>query len=131
MMARFVQIDLESPDPTDAVNAFLWNMRKAKELGFVAPNKWMMAEHFFHGEVGLVFYSSSGGTIALAADEAALDSDDSFEVMKFVMGRVAERRKAKRQKKSESPAENSETRTLPIMPSQRGGLAREAQKADV
>jgi hypothetical protein len=93
-------VDCRSPDPTNAINGFLWNMYRAKELGFTPSSAHMMAEHFLRGDVSLVFYSSSGGIISLAADDDALDNDDSFEMVKFIMERVAARRKARREKEA-------------------------------
>jgi hypothetical protein len=128
-MARTMQINVDSPDPSDAISALLWNLHNAKVLGFTLPNKWMMAEHFLRDDVSVVFYSSTGGIITLAADEEALSSDDAFETVKFVMERVAARRRAKRLEASPLPNAEVEKpeRVLPVMPRQKGGLVRAKQ----
>jgi hypothetical protein len=95
---REIMVDTHSPDPTNAINGFLWNMHRAREIGFAPSSEHMMAEHFLRGDVKLVFYSSAGGILSFAADEEALDSEDSFEMMQFMIERVAARRKAKREK---------------------------------
>jgi hypothetical protein len=95
-------VDCNSPDPSNAINAFLYNMNKARALGFTPSSAHMMAEHFLRRDVSLVFYSSAGGIISLAADDETLDSDDAFEAVKFIMERVAERRKRKREAAKEA-----------------------------
>lgn len=112
MAQRTVLLELDSPDPTKAINAFLWNMSKARSLGFMPSTEHIMAEHFFRGDVRIVFYSSSGGVISLCADDDALDSDDSFEAVKFIMERVAARRKGRREEAAEQIKLSAETAEL-------------------
>jgi hypothetical protein len=137
-MTRPLTIDLDSPDPTNAINAFLWNMNKARALGFTPPNKWTIAEHFLRDDVSLVFYGAGGGTIVLGADEVALDDKESWAFVMQLIERVTERRKAKREAESaaappptEAAPHDEAERALPIMPRQKGGLSRAAQKANV
>jgi hypothetical protein len=97
-------VDCRSPDPTNAINGFLWNMNRARELGFAPSSAHTMAEHFFRNDVKLVFYSSASGTIALCADDDALDADESFEVIQLVMERVKERRRKLREEREAASA---------------------------
>jgi hypothetical protein len=99
-----LMVDCRSPDPTNAINGFLWNMNRARELGFLPSNAHTMAEHFFRDDVRLVFYSSAFGTIALCADDDALDADESFEVIQLVIERVKERRRKLREEREAASA---------------------------
>lgn len=134
-MTRLSQVDLDSPDPTDAINAFFWNMNKARALGFTPPIRWTLAEHFLRNDASLVFYGPGGGTMVLDADDMALTHEDSWEFVKFLIERVTERRKAKLADApsgeiEEAPVKEEAVRSLPLMSRQRGGLTRASQKVD-
>lgn len=94
-MTSFTQIDLDSPDPTEAINAFLWNMNKARSLGFTPPYKWVVAEHFFRDDVSLLYYSARGGALLFNAKDETFDSEESWDFLRTLMDRIVERRKVK------------------------------------
>lgn len=90
MVERTTLLELDSPDPTKAINAFLWNMNKARSLGFTPKSEHVLAEHLFREDVKLIFYSSANGVISLCGSEDVLDEDDSVEILKFVVERRRE-----------------------------------------
>jgi hypothetical protein len=93
---RFLQVDRDNPDPTDAINAFLWNMNKARSLGFTPSTEHIMAEHLFRGDVRLIFYTSLGGVVSIIADDDALDADDTFDTVKFMFERIKARKQRRK-----------------------------------
>lgn len=95
-----ITVVTSNPDPTDAINAFLWCMAKARELGMMPSTEHVLAEHLFRKDASLVFYSSSGGVTALCMDEDALSDEDTFEMLQF----VAERRRKRLHEKREAEA---------------------------
>jgi hypothetical protein len=40
---RELMVNCQSPDPTNAINGFLWNMARARELGFTPSTEHVMA----------------------------------------------------------------------------------------
>lgn len=97
-----ITIDTKNPDPTEAINAFLWCMTKARELGMLPPTEHTLAEHMFRKDAKLIFYSSAGGITALCMDEDALDDDDAFEMIEFVAARRKKNLAAKREREREA-----------------------------
>jgi hypothetical protein len=99
------RIDTNNPDPTSAINAFLWCMNKARSLGMTPPTEHILAEAMFRGSVSCMFYTSGQtGTMSLVCDEGSLTDDDSFE---FMM-ELAKRRKLRLQERKKAEQEERE-----------------------
>ncbi len=95
-----VMVDTSNPDPTKAIDAFLWCMVKARELGMSPPTEHVLAEHLFRKSAKVIFYSSMSGLTSLVMDEEAMDDigdDDMFDFMMSVLKRRKEGRRAKRE----------------------------------
>lgn len=116
-----IAVDLNSADPTNAINAFFHNMNKVRSLGMTPRTEWSLAEELLRGQVKVMLYTSRGCAITLTDDEDALDQEETWELMLFAIDKI----KARRERKPDEEA----VRSLPIMPRQKGGLVRAAQKA--
>lgn len=82
-----IMVQTSNPDPTMAVNAFLWIMNKIRSLGMVPKTEHTLAEHLLRGDAKIIFYSSAGGIISLVQDQESVDDDDAFDVLEFIMER--------------------------------------------
>lgn len=97
---RPVMVDIDDADPTAAINAFLQNLNKQRELGLCPRTEHVLAEHLFRGDAKIVFYSSARGIISLVESDDMLDDDDAMETLLF----IAERRKKRKAKKAAEAA---------------------------
>lgn len=98
-MTRYpiVTVNTVNPDPTDAINAFLWTLQKARELGMSPPTEHLLAEHLFRKDVKIMFYTNSGGIWSLVMnDEAELDEDDMFDLYTELVSRIIKSRRARK-----------------------------------
>lgn len=91
------QIDTRNPDPTVAINAFLWTMAKARELGMMPKTEHQLAAELLSGDARCLFYSNSGGVQSIVMDDDALSDDDAFEMIIWIAERQKKRRKEKRE----------------------------------
>jgi hypothetical protein len=98
-------VDCGSPDPTNAINAFLHNMNKARSLGMIPRTEHVLAEHLFRGDAKVIFYSSLKGVMSIVADDEILSDDDDLEFLKWIV----ERKKAHLQRRREKAAIAVET----------------------
>lgn len=107
-----ITINTRDPDPEMAINAFLWCLHRARDLGFVPPTEHCLAEHLFRKDAKVIFYSSSSGVTSIVMDEASLnnlDEDDTFEFITNMLQRQAQRRREKRNAASGIEARSDET----------------------
>lgn len=91
-----ITIDTNNPDPTKAINAFLWCMNKALELGMVPPTEHTLAAHLFRKSAGVVFYSSAGGVTSIVLDNEQVGDELDDEMLDMAVQIIRRRRKAKR-----------------------------------
>lgn len=99
MTYPIITINTSNPDPTNAINAFLWCMAKARELGMMPPTEHILAEHMFRRSAKIIYYSSMSGVTSLVMDEEAadgLEAEDALDFAIAVMKRRKERHREKR-----------------------------------
>ena len=89
-----ISVNTDTPDPTDAINVFLLNMVRARELGFVPRTEHALAEHLFRQDVKVMFYSSASGIVSLVSNDDW--DEDAFETVQFLMERRIASRRRKR-----------------------------------
>ena len=97
-----------NPDPTNAINAFLWCMSRARDIGMSPPTEHALAEQLFRKDARIMFYSSMNGVASLVMDDEAageLADDDTFDFMISMLRRRAERAKARRAEQAELAAQ--------------------------
>lgn len=89
-MSRPITIDLHDPDPRSALNAFTWNMAKARELGFTPTTEMHLIEQLIRKEVSVGYYTSMGGGVLaiVASDTPNLFDDADFEAATFALTRL-------------------------------------------
>lgn len=93
---HIVRVDINSADPTDAINAFLHALNRQRALGLCPRTEHILAEHLMRGDAKIVFYSSASGIISLVQDDESINDEDAFEVLKFIMERRKRRAKERR-----------------------------------
>ncbi|SES09009.1 hypothetical protein [Sphingobium sp. YR768] len=74
-----IVVQTANPDPTMAVNAFLWVMNRIRSLGI--------------------------GIISLVQDQESVDDEDAFEVLEFIMAR---RKKRAQERRDAAPMKEGE-----------------------
>jgi hypothetical protein len=93
-------IDLDSPDPTAALNAFTWAMANARKLGFTPRTEHSLIEHLIRGDAKVIFYSTIGGDlVSIVESEDAFPDDTSedewFELIELMSRQRGRRRRAR------------------------------------
>jgi len=104
-MARTITIDLDSPDPTSACNAFLWAMHNARKLGFTPKTTHGLIEHLIKDEVAVMYYSSGSSIVSLVESRDLREDEQSFDDLMEVVSLMAEHRKRRRLRKEAQAAE--------------------------
>ena len=85
-----------TPDPTTAINDFLWSMSKARSLGMTPCTEHTLAEHLFRRDAKVILYSSMNGVMALVGDDDLFEADDDLLLLRLAAKRKRERtRRAK------------------------------------
>lgn len=100
-----ITVDTANPDPTTAINAFLWCMTRARELRLMPPTEHGLAEHLFRETASVIFYSSMRGVVAIVGDDDLVNDDDDLEFIKFVTERKQKALKERREKAVAAVAE--------------------------
>lgn len=97
-----ITVDTRNPDPTQAINAFLWCMAKAKSIGMLPPTEHTLAEHLFRKSANLIHYSSMSGVTALCMDEDAMTDDDQLEMLQWIAQRRVQRVRERKAREREA-----------------------------
>ena len=91
-----ITVQTSNPDPTPAVNAFLWVMSKIRSLGMIPKTELTLAEHLLRGDARIIFYSSAGGIMSLVQSDESIDDEDALDVLEFIMERRKKRLQERR-----------------------------------
>jgi hypothetical protein len=120
-----IAVQTQNPDPTPAINAFLWVMPKIRSLGMTPKTEYTLAEHLLRGDAKIIFYSSADGVISLVQSEASINDEDAFDMLEFVMRR-RKKRLQERRAKTANP-QQSEINDTPAEPNSEIGEGRHGE----
>lgn len=90
-----ITVHTSNPDPTLAINAFLWVMGKIRALGMQPKTEHTLAEHLLRGDAKIIFYSNEDGVISLVQKDKSIDDIDAYEVLEFIIERRKKRAREK------------------------------------
>jgi len=96
-MANLLTIDLDSPDPTLAVHAFLWAMSRQRALRLMPRTEHTLIEHLMREDARVLYYSTACGLVSIVEGKDSPMDDEGLDEMVEVIHLLAKRRKRKRQ----------------------------------